>query len=124
MTKEEMARREGMAYALRVAKAKGIDGLEEELAFRNATKIPTAVSRNVCNEVIEKIKLNTIDTVLILSVAVLNDEFGFGEKRINHFKESFDRKTDCLCTGYVNWQDFIDDIQARLGVQLSIRKNE
>ena len=30
-SKEEQARLQGMSYALRVAKEKGIDGLEEEL---------------------------------------------------------------------------------------------
>lgn len=31
INKEEKARREGMSYALRIAKEKGIEGLEEEL---------------------------------------------------------------------------------------------
>ena len=29
ISKEEKARREGMAYALKIAKEKGVDGLEE-----------------------------------------------------------------------------------------------
>lgn len=32
LSKEEQARREGMSYALRVAREKGIDGLEEGLS--------------------------------------------------------------------------------------------
>ena len=43
--KEEAARREGMSYALNIAKKKGIKALEEELNFRNATNIPVKVSR-------------------------------------------------------------------------------
>ena len=31
LKKDEILRREGMSYALRVAKEKGVDGLEEEL---------------------------------------------------------------------------------------------
>ena len=38
--KEEAARREGMSYALNIAKKKGIKALEEELNFRNATNNP------------------------------------------------------------------------------------
>lgn len=124
MNKEEIARREGMAYAFKIAKEKGVDALEEEIKFRNATKIPTSVNRKVCNDVIEKIKNNTIDTVLIMSVAVLHDEFGFGTKRLKQFMDRFNLKTDCLCDGYVTWQDFIDDISANLGLELTIRRNE
>ena len=35
--KDEELRREGMAYALRIAKEKGIDSLEVECRFRGAT---------------------------------------------------------------------------------------
>lgn len=41
--KEESARREGMAYALRIAKEKGIEALEKELEFRNITNIPIKI---------------------------------------------------------------------------------
>ena len=43
--KEESARREGMAYALRIAKEKGIEALEKELEFRNITNIPIKISK-------------------------------------------------------------------------------
>ena len=45
--KEESARREGMAYALRIAKEKGIEALEKELEFRNITNIPIKVSKEI-----------------------------------------------------------------------------
>ena len=35
MSKEEQARREGMAYALRFAREKGLDALEADLKMRN-----------------------------------------------------------------------------------------
>ena len=34
MSKEEQARREGMAYALRLAREKGLDALEADLKMR------------------------------------------------------------------------------------------
>ena len=45
LSKEEQARREGMSYALRVAREKGIDGLEEELRFRQAYDVPLKISQ-------------------------------------------------------------------------------
>lgn len=76
--KDEELRREGMAYALRIAKENGIDSLEEECRFRGATKLPLALPKNAIDECVSKIKLNTIDTVTILSAMVLHDEFDFG----------------------------------------------
>lgn len=48
--KLEEARREGMAYALKIAKTKGIEGLEEECKFRGATKMPLALPKNAIDE--------------------------------------------------------------------------
>lgn len=48
--KMEQARREGMSYALRVAKEQGVDGLEQELRRRNATGLPIAYERKTLQE--------------------------------------------------------------------------
>lgn len=64
--KEEQARMEGMAQALRIAKAKGIDGLEADLKMRNITGLPCAVSRAAMDECIMNIKYNVVDTFTIL----------------------------------------------------------
>jgi SSS family solute:Na+ symporter/sodium/proline symporter len=69
-SKEEQWRREGMLYALKVAKEKGIEGLEEEIKFRNISQVPIAISRDKIDECILNIKLNTIDTMLILSASM------------------------------------------------------
>lgn len=124
VNKEEQARREGMAYALKVAKEKGIDGLEEELKFRNATHIPVAVSRSACDEQINLIRLNTIDTVTILFVATLHDEFDFGQKRVQRVLDRFDQKAEGIIGNYCTWDDYIQLIKEELNITLAIRKNE
>ena len=83
--KEMQARTEGMAYALRIAKEKGIEELEKEIKFRNLTGISLNVSRKDLNTASERIKSMTLDTFTILTVAVLHDEFGFGETRCQRF---------------------------------------
>lgn len=83
--KLEEARREGMAYALKIAKTKGIEGLEEECKFRGATKMPLALPKNAIDECVLKIKENTIDTITILSAITLRDQFGFGAERIKKY---------------------------------------
>lgn len=114
----------GMEYACRIAKEKGIESLIEECKFRKKTSIPISVERKKCDEAIEHIKLNTIDTIRILALAVLRDEFGFGKDRLRRFAERFEKKTECLCEEYVNWEDIIENIKEETGIEESIRKNE
>lgn len=123
LDKEEIARRDGMAYALRIAKEKGIEGLEEEIKYRNITEIPIAIKRDKLNECIENIKLNTIDTILVLSAVTLRDEFGFGKARLARFIERFNLKTDCLVEDYCTWDDLRQNLEEECGIRLSIRQN-
>lgn len=119
--KEELARREGMSYALRVAKEKGIDGLETELKRRGAYDIPIGISDKALNEFIEKVKNNTLDTVLILALVTLHDAYGFGEKRCQHFIDVFDNKADCLANpDWTTWQDQIDILREECNIELGV----
>lgn len=118
---EEQARREGMAYALNIALEKGIDGLAEEIKFRNITQIPVAISRAACDLCITKIKENTIDTVLVLMASTLHDEFGFGEKRVQQAINRFEEKAECLAEDYCTWDDHIRMIKDEMGIELKIR---
>ena len=120
---EEKARREGMAYALRIAKEKGIDGLEDDLKMRNAINLPIPVSREVLNECVNNIKNNTVDTFIILLIATLHDEFGFGEKRVQRAIDVFNFKAECLADDYCTWNDYIEVIKDELNIELSIRTN-
>lgn len=80
---EEMmrGRTEGMEFALRLVKDKGIEELEKEIKFRNKTGISLNVTRKEINAASDKIKEMTLDTFSILSLATLHDEFGFGKKK-------------------------------------------
>lgn len=119
--KEEQARREGMAYALQIAKERGIEGLEEELKFRNCTNIPIGASRKAANDAIEGIKEQTCDSFTIMTIATLHDEFGFGQKRCQQFIDRFEQKAECLAGDYCTWQDHIKMIKDELQLDLNIR---
>ena len=122
--KEEQARREGMAYALRIAKEKGIDALEEDLKMRNAIGIPVGVDRKALNQFTENVKFNTVDTMVILMAVTLHDEFGFGEKRVQRAIDRFMFKANCLDEDYTTWQEQIEILKEELGIELSIRAND
>lgn len=124
-TNEYMAGREdGLQLALRIVKEKGIEGLEEEIRFRNITGIHTLLDKKSLDTATKKIKEMTIDTFTVLSVATLRDEFDFGKKRCERFIDRMNLKAECLLDDMVTWQDFIDNIEEEMGIKLRIRRND
>ena len=121
---EEKARREGMSYALRIAKEKGIEELEKDLKMRKVVDLPIPVSKKALEECINNIKNNTVDIFVILMIATLHDEFGFGEKRIQRAIDRFNFKAECLAEDYCSWDDYIQTIKDELGIIRDIRKND
>lgn len=124
LSKEEQARREGMSYALRVAKEKGIDGLEDELEFRQAYDVPLKISQTDVENFAESIKHTVMDTILLMSSYVLRDNFGFGTKRMNRFIKKFNEYTDNLVGGYVKWKDIAEAMTAETGIEFHIRSDD
>lgn len=124
INKEEQARLQGMAYALKIAEEKGVDGLREEIKYRNATYVPIAISRKAMDECVNNIKMNTIDTMLILSASTLRDEFGFGKERLARFIERFNHKAECLIDGFCTWDDQMTMLAEECGIKLNIRHND
>lgn len=123
LNKEEQARREGMSYALRIAKEKGLDALEVDLKMRNAIGLPVGVSKKALNEFTENVKMNTIDTMVILMAVTLHDEFGFGQKRCQQTIDRLMLKANCLAEDYTTWQEQIDIMKEECGIELNIREN-
>ena len=113
-----------MAQALRIAKAKGIDGLEADLKMRNITGLPCAVSRAAMDECIMNIKYNVVDTFPTLVAYTLHEKFGFGKTRLNRFIHDFNFQAECLDEDYCTWEDQIEILRQECGLDLSIRKND
>lgn len=121
---QSQSRMDGMAYALRIAKREGIEGLEEELNRRGITGINLPASHKEIDREIDKIKMQVLDTVLAMSCLVLRNEFCFGEKRLNRFKERFSFETSCLEDGHTTWADVLEMIRKETGIELQIRENK
>lgn len=115
---------EGMAQALRIAKEKGVEGLEEEIRMRGITGLPCAVSKKALDECIVNIKENTIDTVLILAAYVLHWKFGWGKIRLERFIQEFNFQAECLTEDYCSWDDLRQEMRSECGIELDIRKND
>ena len=123
-SKEEQARLQGMSYAIKVAKEKGIDGLEEELKRRKAYNIPVRIGDKELQAFTDNAKNMMLDTILILASVTLHDEFGFGHDRLNRFKERFNFKAECIGDSFTDWQDQIEILKEECGLEYSIRFND
>lgn len=86
--------------------------------------VPLEVNQKQLDEAVYKIKLNTIDCILIMSCMVLRDEFDFGQKRLERFCERFNLKTDALCDEEIIWDDLIQTLKEETGLDFTIRENK
>lgn len=122
LSKEELARYEGAAWALRLVDSKGFEEAKKELIDRGAYNMPLQVSKADLHNFSEECKTNVLDTVLLLSLYTLRDEFGFGSERANRFKKRFNEKAECLLGEYCVWQDVQDIVKDELGIDVLVCK--
>lgn len=122
ISKEEQARRDGMAYALKVAKEKGIDGLEDEIKRRGCSIAPCTISQKELNELKKNISDNAIVSITAMSAYVLRWKFGFGDKRINRFKDYVNDLADSIVRNYLTVDDILEELKNDYGIDLNGRK--
>lgn len=118
------ARNDGLAIALRVVREEGLEGLEREIGFRNATGISISKTNKELDQLTEPLKKLTFHTIRIASIAILHDEFGFGEKRVRRFDDAFDKLMAYLDRGWAYWIDIISEIHTRLNITVDIPDGE
>ena len=108
LKKDEILRREGMSYALRVAKEKGVDGLEEELNRRNATEIPIRTTQAQITEYSQAVKHNIVFYMGVLVRNILLDFFDFDKEQLEKFNELLTSRSECISGDYTTWQEQMD----------------
>lgn len=122
--KQLIGHNQGMAYAYKIITecepGKEREALAKEIKMRGLTNVPITVPKRIIDDAVAQIKVNTLQTVLVMLVAVLHDEFGFGQKRCQQAIDRFNAKAECLADDYCDWQDYIDVIKEELGITLSI----
>lgn len=116
-------RNDGLAMALRIVESDGIEGLRREIKFRGVTGIHTTLAKKELDQASKQIKEMTLDTMIVLAVATLHDEFDFGQKRCQRFMDRLELKAGCLIDDLATWTDYIKAIKDEIGLELSIREN-
>ena len=120
-SKEAIARLDGMDYALRRIRETSIEEFEQEVRWRNQTKVGMTIRPQEINEASWMIKARTLDTVLCMAMLVLHDEFGFRKAKLERFRERFNLKTSCMGDDMVSWSDFRKILKDECGVEVEIR---
>ena len=121
MREYERGREDGLSLALRIAKDGGIEALEREIKFRGITGIHTSLASKDLDKASEQIKEITLDTFTVMSVAVLHDEFGFGEKRCQRYMDGINKAAEYIVDGLATWSDYTAAIKEEIGLDLRIR---
>lgn len=120
ISKEELARFSGAEWALKMCEKDGTEECRKELEFRGQLGIPLKVNKKDLDEFSERSKKNTIATMLLMTCAVLHDEYGFGFDRMNRFIRRFNTKTACIAEQYVYWKDIQESIRQETGLLIPL----
>lgn len=62
-----------------IVREKGIEGLEEDVRFRNISKVSVAMSEDEYKDLTERMGKRISQVILTLAEITLRDEFGFGK---------------------------------------------
>jgi len=110
----------GMERALRIVKEDGVEELEKEVHFRNASGIHSRLTAKEIDVGLQDIKELTIKTVTTMAMAVLYGEFGFGKQRLERFMRTFEKAAVDLNSGIVTWLDICENIERLTGVRVTL----
>lgn len=120
VSKEELARREGIGYAIRyLEQGHTLDELKLEAKFRGAYNIPLKATEKDMNEFINRNTAIVFDRMTELFCFVLRTEYKFGEKRIGRFLDQVQDVTKEIRSG--NLYDW-DDLKYLLEKELRLRE--
>lgn len=100
-TKEAQWRMEGMNFAYRIARDKGVEGLEKELRLRNLFNYAGFVTSNRVEEIYNNISQNLYINIIATALFTIHDTFGFGKKRLHEFKDAYDKNINGVFD--LNW---------------------
>lgn len=123
MTDYQAGREDGLLLAERIVKEGGLERLQEEIKYRGITGVHTQLAKKEIEKASEVIKMTTIDTILLLALSTVRDEFGFGEKRMQRLINRMEKKATCLIGDMATWEDFRETIKEETGIEVSVRQS-
>lgn len=120
MSKEESARYEGAKWCLEMIDRVGLDETREEMRIRGVNHCPLQISKADVTRFEHDIKINLINTIVLMSCMVLRDEFEFTPEQIKDFTVRFNSKTDCLNDELLTWDDMAETMKEETGLDFQL----
>lgn len=112
VNRDYQSRMEGMLFAHKIVKEKGLEELTKEIKMRNILKLDLWARKGEIEEAHQNIAHNCYQTVMVTMLYTLCDTFGFGKARLHRFKDAFDKHTEDIVDldrwgeHYATFQDY------------------
>ena len=124
MTDYQAGREDGLLMAKRLVEEGGLGRLEDEIKYRNLTGIHTGLVQKELEKATRQIKMTTLDTVLLLAISSIRDEYDFGAGRLKRLIDRMERKAQALIGDMATWEDFRQTIREELGIEIDVWQQE
>lgn len=116
-----VGKNDGLTLAYRLVTEQGIEALKEEINYRGAVDNKLRSGNEIIQEKLDFYRKRLFDSIRVMSVMVLRDEFGFGKERISRFLNNFNFKVDCLGgEDDVHIEDYVNVIEKELGIKITM----
>lgn len=126
INKEEEARRAGMAYAYKIVLDKGVDGLKEELKFRNITRTPLGIKQKDAVAYSNEVRMNCVTTFKLATLLTLADGFDWNTEQLEEFWNVFMNKIDNLLQTdqddncFATWADYAEILWDEYKIKINL----
>lgn len=126
--KEFEARIQGMLYAHKIAKERGLDELEKEIKLRGILKLDIWADKKEVDALYDTLSTNLYQHMLVTVMYSIHREFGFGRDRLIRLKKEFDKnvkmllKLDWMGEHYTTFEDWGIELNQKFGLDFNVER--
>lgn len=120
ISKEEVARYEGVKWFLQKIEEKGFEEAKKEFEWRGVRNVPLLASETDLKKYEQRVKRDVLKTVLLMACYVAHDEFKIGATRMQRYIDRFTEYTHTLEMRLMDWQGVKEIIEEETGICLQI----
>lgn len=112
-----------MAYCLRFLDShnEDVQALRQDIELRGYLGVPMPLSLEAVKEFENGAREAILDSVLVMTLALLHDICGFGKKRLSNFKERFNEAAEMMAQDRLAWVDLQAGLKEQCGIEVPIR---
>lgn len=98
--------------------------------MKKKTKTPTYnftwdqiedIKRKAVKETVDRVSREAFERMMVLSLLVLRDEWGFGSKRMERFIDRLSELIEDVSEGRLSMDDIVDALEDELGIEFMWR---